>query len=227
MFMFRPRPEKAGIRQITFHAFPELITNLDNRVDNWRVDISPFEVEFNSGDMFEIQVSPEFERLTDPFPISRDVIVPAGSYQFARYGVSVETATKRPWVVNFEANFGGFYNGTRRDLEFELTLKPGHHLLLGLAAERADVDLVQGKFFTQLFALQADYNFTPNISWANTVQYDTESRILGFQTRFRWILKPGNDLFVVLNRGWFKTYEHDYVPSFDRGTVKLQYTFRF
>jgi hypothetical protein len=227
MFMFRPRPEKAGIRQITFHAFPELITNLDNRVDNWRVDISPFEVEFNSGDMFEIQVSPEFERLTDPFPISRNVIVPAGSYQFARYGVSVETATKRPWVVNFEANFGGFYNGTRRDLEFELTLKPGHHLLLGLAAERADVDLVQGKFFTQLFALQADYNFTPNISWANTVQYDTESRILGFQTRFRWILKPGNDLFLVLNRGWFKTYEHDYIPSFDRGTVKLQYTFRF
>ena len=95
------------------------------------------------------------------------------------------------------------------------------------AAERADVDLVQGKFFTQLFSLQADYNFTPNISWANTVQYDTESRILGFQTRFRWILKPGNDLFLVLNRGWFKTYEHDYVPSFDRGTVKLQYTFRF
>jgi hypothetical protein len=227
MFMFRPRPEKAGIRQITFHAFPELITNLDNRVDNWRVDISPFEVEFNSGDMFEIQVSPEFERLPFPFNISGDITVPTGAYQFTRYGVSVETATKRPWVVNFEANFGGFYNGTRRDLEFELTLKPSHHLLLGLRAERADVSLAQGDFFTQLFALQADYNFSPNISWANLVQYDSESRILGFQTRFRWILKPGNDLFLVLNRGWERTFDHQYVSSFDRGTVKLQYTFRF
>jgi hypothetical protein len=227
MFMFRPRPEKAGIRQITFHAFPELITNLDNRVDNWRVDISPFEVEFNSGDIFEIQVTPEFERLPFPFPISRDVTVPAGSYQFTRYGVSVETATKRPWVINFEANFGNFYNGTRRDLEFELTLKPSRHLLLGFRAERADVSLAQGDFFTQLFAMQANYNFSPNISWANLVQYDNETRILGFQTRFRWILKPGNDLFLVLNRGWEKTFDHEYVSSFDRGTVKLQYTFRF
>jgi hypothetical protein len=227
MFMFRPRPEKAGVRQITFHAFPELITNLDNRIDNWRVDISPFEVEFNSGDIFEFQIIPEFERLPYPFPISEEVTVPAGAYQFIRYGVSVETATKRPWVINFEAEFGDFYSGTRRDLGFELTLKPSLNILLGLRAERADVSLIQGNFFTQLFALQANYNFSPNISWANLVQYDNESRILGFQTRFRWILKPGNDLFLVLNRGWEKTLDSQYISSFDRGTVKLQYTFRF
>jgi hypothetical protein len=227
MLMFRPRTDKAGIRQFTFHAFPELITNLDNRVDNWRVDISPFEVEFNSGDLFEIRVAPQFERLPFPFPISREVTVPAGSYQFTRYGMSIETATKRPWVVNFEFNLGNFYNGTRRDLGLELTLKPSHHLLFGLRAEREDVSLVQGDFFTQLFSFQANYNFSPNVSWANLVQYDNESRILGFQTRFRWILKPGNDLFLVLNRGWYRTLEHDYVSSFDQGTVKLQYTFRF
>ena len=227
MFMFRPRPEKAGIRKITFHAFPELVTDLNNRVDNWRVAISPFEVEFTSGDMFEFEIIPEFERLPFPFPISRDITVPAGAYRFTRYGTRIETATKRPWVVDFDAYFGSFYNGTRRDLEFELTLKPSHHLLLGLRAERSDVSLAQGSFFTQLFGLQANYNFSPNISWANLVQYDNESRILGFQTRFRWILKPGNDLFLVLNRGWLRTFEHNYVSSFDRGTAKLQYTFRF
>ncbi len=227
MFMFRPRPEKAGIRQITFHAFPELITNLDNRIDNWRVAISPFEVEFNSGDMFEFEILPQFERLSFPFPISRNVTVPAGSYQTTRYGVRAETATKRPWVVNFEAEFGDFYSGTRRDVELELTLKPSHHLILGLRAERADVSLEQGDFFTQLFGLGADYNFSPNVSWANLVQYDNESRMLGFQTRFRWILRPGNDLFLVLNRGWFRTLDGDYVSSYDRGTVKLHYTFRF
>jgi hypothetical protein len=224
--MFRPRPEKAGIRQLTFHAFPEVITNLDNRVDNWRVDISPFEVEFNSGDQFEIRVSPQFERLPFPFPISRDVTVPAGSYRFTRYGAAIGTATKRPWVVNFELDLGNFYNGTRRDLGLELTLKPSHHLLLGLKAERADVSLAQGDFFTQLLSVHANYNFSPNISWANLVQYDNESRVLGFQTRFRWILQPGNDLFLVLNRGWFRTFEHEYVSSYDRGTIKLQYTFR-
>lgn len=227
MFMFRPRPEKAGIRQLTFHAFPEVVTNLDNRVDNWRMAISPFEVEFDSGDLFEIEVIPEFERLPFSFPISRGVTVPAGAYTFTRYGVRVETATKRPWVLSYDAYFGDFYNGTRRDIELELTLKPSHHLLFGLRGERSDVSLPQGDFFTQLFSLQADCNFTPNISWANLVQYDNRSRVLGFQTRFRWILKPGNDLFVVLNRGWLRTLDHRYISQFERGTVKLQYTFRF
>ena len=227
MFMFRPRTEKAGMRQITFHVFPELITDLNNRIDNWRFDISPFEVEFNSGDIFEIQMTPQFERLPFAFTISPGVTIPAGTYQWNRFGVSLESATKRRVVLNFEANFGSFYNGTSREIEFEMTLKPGHHLLLGLRAERADVDLKQGSFYKQLFGFQADYNFSPNVSWANLVQYDNGSRILGFQTRFRWILKPGNDLFLVLNRGWFRTYERTYVSTFDRGTIKLQYTFRF
>ena len=129
-------------------------------MDNWRVDISPFEVEFNSGDMFEIQVITANSSGCRFLSLSAETLRSRRDpYQFTRYGVSVETATKRPWVVNFEANFGNFYNGTRRDLEFELTLKPSHHLLLGLAAERADVIWFKGSFFTQLFALQADYNF--------------------------------------------------------------------
>ncbi len=225
--MFRPRPESGIVRQYTFHAFPEVVTDLNNDVESWRVAISPIEVELNSGDLFEFEVLPQYERLPFPFPISRNVTIPIGSYQFTRYGVRAETATKRPWVVNFEGEFGDFYSGTSRNFELGLTLKPSHHLHLGFEVERADVDLAQGRFFTQLFSVQANYNFSPNISWANLVQYDNGSRILGFQTRFRWILQPGNDLFLVLNRGWFKTYEHDYVSSFDRGTIKFQYNFRF
>jgi hypothetical protein len=227
MFMFRPRPEKGGVRQLVFHAFPEIITDLHNQVQNWSVAISPFELEFNSGDLIEFEVMPQFERLPFAFPISRDVTIPIGSYQFTRYGTRLETATKRRWVINFDTQFGTFYNGTRRDFELELLLKPTHHLMLGFKTERADVELKQGKFFSQLFSAQANYNFSPNISLANLVQYDNKSRILGFQTRFRWILKPGSDLFLVLNRGWEKTLEHQYLSKFDRGTVKLQYNFRF
>ena len=75
---------------------------------------------------------------------------------------------------------------------------------------------------------RVDYNFTADVSWANLVQYDNESRIAGLQSRFRWILQPGNDLFLVLNRGWVRTLDDNrFEPSFDRGSAKLQYTFRF
>jgi hypothetical protein len=227
MLLYRHRPENSFIQFLSFQVFPELITDMDNRVDNWSSRVTALEWQLNSGDAGEINIIPAFERLPYPFEISRGIIVPPGSYQTMRYNVMLRSAAKRPWVANLTLAGGGFYNGDRRDLALDLTLKPNGHLLLGLKAERSDVHLLQGDFFTQLFSLQADYHFTPNISWANLVQYDNESRILGFQSRFRWILKPGSDLFLVLNRGWERTFEHDYVSSFNRGTAKLQYNFRF
>ena len=87
-----------------------------------------------------------------------------GSYNFTRYELQAATANKRPWVANLNSGWGSFYNGTRRDLGLDITLKPSDHLLLGLRAERNDLSLVQGDFFTQLFSLQANYNFSPNVS---------------------------------------------------------------
>ena len=86
--------------------------------------------------------------------------------------------------------------------------------------------LAGGAFSTLVHTARVDYNFTPNVSWANLVQYDNESRIAGVQSRFRWILKPGNDLFLVLNRGWFRAFDGEYERTFNRESVKLQYTFR-
>ena len=81
---------------------------------------------------------------------------------------------------------------------------------------------------TQPITARADYNFSPDVSWANLIQYDNESRVAGLQSRFRWILRPGNDLFLVLNRGWVRSLDDNrFEPSFDRGCAKLQYTFRF
>ena len=138
----------------------------------------------------------------------------------------VNTATKRPWVVDFLWSWGEFYNGTRQQLQLGLKLKPNTHFMLSVSSERNDISLKQGDFFTQIFAIRADYNFSPNVSWANLVQYDNGSRIMGVQSRFRWILKPGNDVFFVINRGWYRDLDATYLPRFDKGSLKFQYTFR-
>jgi hypothetical protein len=94
-------------------------------------------------------------------------------------------------------------------------------------ADRNDIALREGRFYTQVVTARADYNFTPNVSWQNLEQYDNESGFLSFQSRFRWILRPGNDLFLVVNRGWVKTFDDRFQSTFDRTSSKLQYTFRF
>jgi hypothetical protein len=203
------------------------VTDLHNAVQTWEVFSAPLNVEFESGDKVEFNYMPQFERLTEPFEIEDGVIIPVGSYTMNRYGFQVETADKRPVVVAADVSWGEFYTGDRNDLELEVFFKPSTHVFASVQYERNDVKLREGEFIAQVFTVRADYNFSPNISWANLVQYDTESRILGVQSRFRWILKPGSDLFLVLNRGWYRQeWDNRYVRAFDKGSVKLQYTFR-
>ena len=224
---FQPRPQRWGIRQFFFELEPQYITNLGNRLENWRVFMAPFNVRTESGEHLEWNVIPEFEHLDAPFEIYPGVVVPAGSYQWHKYRAEANTATKRRWVVDFAYWWGGFYDGTRKQTGLGVTLKPNAHLSVALRADRNDITLRAGRFYTQVMTVRADYNFTPNISWQNLEQYDNESRLLAFQSRFRWILKPGNDLFFVVNRGWVKAFDDSFDSAFNRTSSKFQYTLRF
>jgi hypothetical protein len=44
--------------------------------------------------------------------------------------------------------------------------------------------------------------FNPFVSVSNNIQYDSVSRVLGWQARFRWIVKPGNDIYFVWLNNW-------------------------
>jgi hypothetical protein len=225
---FQPRPEAWGIRQVFFQINPVAVTNLQNRLESASLATAPFNIQTESGEHVEWDYTPTFERLEGPFAIASGVVIPPGDYRWTRFRGAVNTATKRRWVMNDAWSWGGFYGGTLRQLDVAFTLKTGTHVALSAQAQRNDVVLPQGRFSTQILTLRADYNFTPNISWANLSQYDDQSRGAGLQSRFRWILQPGNDLFLVLNRGWQRSLTDDrFEPLFDRGSAKLQYTFRF
>lgn len=223
---FQPRPGRWGIRQLFLAVKPSIVTTLDSRVEDWAVETTPFNVRTESGDEFELSITPEYERLTEEFEISDGVEIQPGAYRWTRYTIEVATADRRPWVVESEIAWGGFYDGSIRQVEAGLDLKPSPHLAFGVEFERSAVSLAAGDFSTTVLGVKGDYAFSPNVSWANLVQYDSESRELGVQSRFRWILKPGNDLFFVLNRGWVRDLSGGYHRSFEKAAVKLQYTVR-
>jgi hypothetical protein len=55
---------------------------------------------------------------------------------------------------------------------------------------------------TAPLGITADLQFSPWISWVNNVQYDAQRSLIGWQSRFRWILRPANDLSVVYTHNW-------------------------
>jgi hypothetical protein len=50
----------------------------------------------------------------------------------------------------------------------------------------------------------SDSQFSPFMGLVNNFQFDTVSRVLGWQSRYRWIVKPGNDLYVVYTHNWLE-----------------------
>ena len=65
-----------------------------------------------------------------------------------------------------------------------------------------EISLREGRFTTRVWLNDVNTQFNPFISLVNRLQFDTVTRQLGWQSRFRWITKPGNDIFFVYTHNW-------------------------
>ncbi len=123
---------------------------------------------------------------------------------------------------------GNFYNGTRRRIaiDFNVRVRPG--VIIYTSAEWNSVELTEGRFNTRLYRIVPELQFSPWIAWVNNVQYDTQSSVIGWQSRFRWILKPGNDLYLVYTHNWVDDPLQRRIYTLDRRMAsKFMYTHQF
>jgi hypothetical protein len=220
------RPGKGGIRHQHWELLTETIHDSQGRLLNWRIFTAPVNIRTESGEHIEWNYVPQYEFLDAPFRIRPNLVVPAGGYTMNRYRAEFNSATKRRFIVDLTLQYGEFYDGTRVETGAGIRYRPNVHVTLQLQLSRNDVDLPQGAFKTQIWQARADVGFSPNLNLSNTLQYDTDSRIAGLNSRVRWTIDPGNDLFVVVNLG--VKHELDrWENAYDRVTAKVQYTFRF
>ena len=71
-----------------------------------------------------------------------------------------------------------------------------------------------------------NFLFSPDITLHNYFQFDSQSGIVGWQSRFQWILKPGNEILLVWNSGFSNPLER-YVMNESALRLKLKYNIRF
>jgi len=232
---YRPRPKEgffSWVRQFFFEFRPLYVEDANGHVESWRVFTAPFNAQTQSGEHLEANIMPQFERLDEPFEIAEGVVIPAGDYSFTRFRVEAQSSRHRPWRIGAKVWFGDFFTGSLTQAEAFVTYTtPSGHLQLELSAENDVGRLPEGDFTLNLGQLKVVYAFTPDLILSSFIQYDSESGDLGANTRFRWTIKPGNDLFVVWNHGWRHPINNDKSftlrPINDQLVVKLRWTFRW
>ena len=221
------RPEDGGwIRSINTTVGASAYTTLGSEVQTAEFDLPRVTLETESGDSLFAVALLDRERLDDPFEIVDGVTIPTGEYDNAGWRTGFTTSAARP--VTVEANYSerGFYDGTRKDTFVNATFRPTAALSLSGEYFLNEIELAEGDFTVRTARARATLQFSPELSWDNTLQWDNQSDQAGLNSRVRYEFRPGQEVFVVYNEG-FDVEESEF-ESIDRGmTVKLGLTFRF
>jgi hypothetical protein len=231
---YNPRPRNFfNIQQMFHDVYYTRFTRLDNgEVESWDLYVTLLDWHLRSGDnlhgMFD--VNPTYERLFEPFEISPGVRLLPGEYRFTRFRSNLlSTATKRRLSGSINLTYGGYWSGRAEQVTTSITYKVPPRFTIAASTNQTFARLPEGHFIARIFTSSVSYAATPRLSLSNLVQYDNRSRNMGWQSRVRWTLQPGNDLFFAFNQGWIQ--EDGDTLRFraeDRKvSAKFQYSFRF
>jgi hypothetical protein len=252
-FRYRYRFPRGGLVRTADTGFSvQLVTDdEENEVETGEVELKVMKLKNSPGDQVEFTYIFQHEILDEDelFLKRDDLCVPAGTHNFNRFSAGFATAESRPLSGALEVAWGGFFSGKRTDIKPSLAWRPSPFLFVSLEYELSDfrelkvaappqkkecpndIRLPEGDFTSHLVRGRLVLQFTPDISWSTFAQYDNVSATLGINTRFRWIIEPGNELFVVVNQSFEKKdgdeVEGKLEPSGTEIAMKLVWTLRF
>jgi len=227
---FGPRPRgHRYIRRFLLGPSVDIQTDLDNALLVRTLSITMLDTQLHSQDSFAFGTTSTHERLDAPFLISPGITLPLGAeYDYSRFWIRGQTANRRVLALNARYERGNFYSGTRTQTVAGLTVRARPGYIIYMNGEWNDVRLTEGRFSSNLYRLIGETQFTPFVALVNTIQFDTVSRVMGWQSRFRWIVRPGNDLYLVYTHNWLEDPALDRFVSLDRRAAsKVLYTQRF
>lgn len=227
----RPNPD-SGFQQIFHDVFYTRFTRLDNGlVETWKLYFTIVDWHFTSGDSLHslLDLNPTYERLFEPFEIAPGVVLPAGEYRFTPMRIFFTSAQKRKLQGSFGITFGNFWSGTAQTIQTGLRYQLPPKFTISLNTNQTFARLPQGNFVARIASTQINYAVSPFLSFSNLVQFDNRSGNLGLQSRVRWTLEPGNDVFFIIGQGWVQELGafYDFRQRDTTLATKLQYTFRF
>lgn len=228
----RPSPQGSfrEIRQAYGTLSYSRTTDTQGNLQSQLFTIYPFDVILTSGDVIQPIVYVDHEVLTAPFAVVPTVSYPAGSYDFQRYGVTLQSSPQRSLAFTNSSFVGGYYSGHLFHQTNSLSWTALHGKLEATGtANNYFAHTPQGNFVEKLWQFNGAFSWSPDLSLSTFVQYDNISFDLSSNTRLRWTFRPGDDFYVIWDRTWVRDLTHPGVnlePNAESVTAKIQWTFR-
>ena len=222
-----PRPKNSPIMQVKTGLKYSFISNLKNGgLETSQIDLNLADIIFLSGDKITLSSQYQFDVLEKDFAIFGNFIIPADDYNFWRHSILLNSAKRRNFWMATRLGFGTFYSGRRNDWLIQTGYKVAVPLYIGFESDRRWVYLPEGDFITQIYRFNLNFMFSPNLTWYNYAQYENQSEMIGWQSRFQWIIRPGKEIFLTFNSPLIDPLERFRAEVYE-ARVKVKYTIRF
>ncbi len=139
------------------------------------------------------------EGVVTPFEISKDVWVPAATYNHQEAQIVFMTNQSKPIYLNTRSIIGGSFGGTRYINSVTVGLRSGDKLTSELSLAVNDVKLEAGDFVASILGARISYSFRPRINLQSFIQYNSAADLWSANIRFSLLEQANTGLFVVYN----------------------------
>jgi hypothetical protein len=229
---FQPRP--AGgflgsfVRQFFFSFSGDYYWDLGGELETRMLDFTPLGFQTESGESLSFNLKVTRDVLPYDFEVSEGIVLASGSYDYSNARISLSTSNRRPVSGSVNYTFGQFYSGHYDDFRLGLDVKIDGFVNLSFDTNLVRGRMPQGKFSENVYQLKADFFLSPDLGLMNYIQYDDVSRNLGWSARLRWRISPGNEIYLVYNKGWERSWDpvSRFLPTEERGVLKLSFSIR-
>ncbi len=226
-------PSVPWLRSLGFSAqYTYLESLVTGMAEEKQLRVELLGLDFESGDNIEVNANRTYEFLDESFEVSDGIDIEPGSYTTWEMSLRARSAGRRRVSLNGELSRSGFWDGDRDQMQMGLTVRPIPGLSVSGGWEHNQITLPQGDFTASVYRAGGGWDASPWLSLNGNVQYDDVSDMVGVFTKLRWIVKPGNDIYLVYTHNWERLYSGDSLDrrfaTVSRGaSVKVNYTYRF
>jgi hypothetical protein len=199
-------------------------------VQSQELDLELFGSQSSEGDFMVVRYKFLKERLLIGEQPLEDIgiLIPPGEYSFERVRAAIFTADHRKIWVGTRVSTGDFFNGDLLTIEPEISWTPSDHLNFVLSYSYSKYDFPGQSATTRQISLQNVISFNSRLSLVTLAQYDNISEDLGINSRLRYNLSAGQDIWFVINHNMLRDPLDDRFRSTQTvAAAKIRYTFRY
>jgi hypothetical protein len=178
-------------------------------------------------DVFFVNLFNDFESVSSSFFLPKGVLVPAGDYTWTSANIHAESSVARPISFTGEIECCSYYNGDLLRTFVGVNWRPDSTFDIGLNHQFFNITMPTGDVEIQIYALNLQINFTPDMQIKTQAQYDNISEGFGLSARYRWEFSPGSELFVALGESGQLLHGSHYRSDTTQASVRIGHLARF